>query len=112
MASAAALSGRLALVAGLTAAALGAFVAYENKGLQFAPDLEEVILGPEELLPNLIATLLFEYATPLLCFLAFFFGLRAIRLWTGRIGFAAGGVALVAYLAFLRACSDAFMMAS
>ena len=112
MASPLVFSGRLALFAGLTATALGALFAYLNEGLQYSPFLEEMPLAPEEVIPNLVATLLYKYTTPFLCAVAFFFGLRAIRIWTGQIGFAAASLALIAYLIFLRACIDTLAVAS
>lgn len=93
---------QLSLVAGGTALAVAALFAYLNGGLGtwMPPEVE----GSGRLFGFVLSALVFQFGTPFLCAAALVFGFRTRDRWPGRIGSLAGLLAILPYLAFLRAC--------
>lgn len=106
MASYSSLSGIASLLSGLTALSVAAGFGYINDGFFINLPVEEMFERGELLIGFLGLALVFQVGTPFFCAAAFFFGIPARRLWTARIGIAAGGLSLLAYLFFVRACSE------
>lgn len=97
------LSGRVALFAGLVALSITAGCVWFY--LQFGSPLDvrfmRLLESGERLAGFVFLALLFQYGLPFLCMGAFLFGVPARRCWTARIGMAAAGVSLIAYLRYL-----------
>jgi uncharacterized membrane protein (GlpM family) len=93
---------QLSLVAGVTALAVAALFAYLNGGLGTVTPPE--VTGSGKLLGFILSALVFQFGTPFLCAAALIFGFRTRDRWPGRLGMVAGLLAILPYLAFLRAC--------
>ena len=96
-------SGRVALLAGLSAAFIAVSFGYlHEKVLLDWPDI--ALNGPGPMLAYFVAGTVFQFGIPILCFAAFTSGASARRLWTTRLGLACAGAALVGYVLYVRAC--------
>lgn len=103
MASVQQLSGRLALLLGLSASFIAAEFFYQTGGLAMGLRPDALESGPR-LLTAVALALAFEFGTPALCAAAFFFGMHARVLWSARIGMVLATAALGSYSFFLQAC--------
>ena len=98
-------SGRVALLAGLSAAFIAVSFGFLHRTVLL--DWPDIALdGPGPMLAYFVAGTLFQFGIPVLCFTAFVFGASARRLWTTRLGLACAGAALVGYALYVRACLD------
>ena len=98
-------SGRVALLAGVSAAFIAVSFGYLHRIILL--DWPDVALdGPGAMLAYFVAGTIFQFGTPILCFAAFTFGVPARHLWTTRIGLACAGAALAGYALYVRACLD------
>jgi drug/metabolite transporter (DMT)-like permease len=98
-------SGRVALLAGLSAAFIaGAFASLHGVLLRDWP--AAALDGPGTMLAYFTAGMVFQFGIPVLCLAAFIFGTPARRLWTARIGLACAVTALLGYALYVRSCLD------
>ena len=98
-------SGRVALLAGLSAASIAASFGYLHRTVLL--DWPDIALdGSGAMLAYFVAGTVFQLGVPILCFAAFLFGVSARRLWTTRVGLACAAAALVGYALYVRACLD------
>jgi hypothetical protein len=98
-------SGRVALLAGLSAAFIAATFAYLHRIVLL--DWPAVALdGPRAMLAYFTAGIVFQFGIPVLCLAAFIFGTPVRRLWTARIGLACAASALLGYALYVRSCLD------
>ena len=96
-------SGRAALLAGISAAFIGASFAYLHRVILL--DWPDVAFGgPGAMLAYFLAGTMFQFGIPVLCLAAFIFGMPVRHLWTTRVGLACAGAALVGYALYVRAC--------
>jgi hypothetical protein len=98
-------SGRVALLAGLSAAFIAVSFGYLHSTVLL--DWPDVALdGSRVVFAYFVAGTVFQFGLPILCFAAFIFGVPSRRLWTTRLGLACAGAALVSYALYVRACLD------
>jgi hypothetical protein len=98
-------SGRVALLAGLSAAFIAVSFGYLHR-MVFLDWPDIALDGPGPMLAYVAAGAAFQFGIPVLCLAAFIFGASARHLWTTRIGLACAGVAVVGYALYVRACLD------
>jgi hypothetical protein len=98
-------SGRVALLAGLSAAFIAVSFGYLHR-IILLDWLDVALDGPGAMLSYFAAGTMFQFGIPVLCVAAFIFGTPARHLWTTRIGLASAGAALVARALYVRACLD------
>src|SRR5437867_9544769 len=94
------LSGRLALLAGLSAALVAAGFGYHS--VHFLDYPSAGLDGGALMLAYLAAGIAFQFWIPVLCLAAFIFGTPARRSWTARIGMASAVAALAGYALYVR----------
>jgi hypothetical protein len=94
------LSGRFALLAGLTAALVAAAFGYHT--VYFLDYPSAGLYGGGLMLGYLAAGIAFQFGVPVLCLAAFIFGTPARRSWTARIGMACAAAALAGYALYVR----------
>lgn len=95
------LSGRLALLAGLSAALVAAGFRYHS--VHFL-DYPSAGLDGGTLMPAYLAAgIAFQFGIPIPCLAAFIFGAPAWRSWTARVGMTIAAAALAAYALYVRA---------
>ena len=98
-------SGRVALLAGLSAAFIAGSFAYFHRILLL--DWPAAALdGPGTMLAYLTVGIVFQFGIPVLCLAAFIFGTPARRLWTARTGLVCAVTALLGYALYVRSCLD------
>jgi hypothetical protein len=96
-------SGRVPLLAGLSAAFIALSFGYLHRMVLL--DWPDVALdGAGPMLAYFAAGTVFQFGIPVLCLAAFTFGGSARHLWTTRIGLACASGALVGYALYVRAC--------
>jgi hypothetical protein len=98
------LSGRLTLLAGLSALLVAGVFGYHRA--HFLDYLSAGIDSGALMSGYLAAATAFEFGIPVLCLVAFIFGTPARRSWTARIGMASAAVALAGYAMYMRACLE------
>ena len=94
------LSGRLALLAGLSAALVAIGFGYHT--VHFLDYLSAGLDSGALMLAYLAAGIAFQFGIPVLCLAAFIFGTPARRSWTARIGMACAAAALAGYALYVR----------
>ena len=97
-------SGRVPLLAGLSAAFIAVSFGYLHRMVFL--DWPDIADGPGPMLAYFAAGTVFQFGIPILCLAAFIFGASARHLWTTRIGLACAGAAFVGYTLYVRACLD------
>jgi hypothetical protein len=96
-------SGRVALLAGASAAFIaGTFAILHRLVLSDWPAV--ALDGPMPMLAYLAAGLAFQFAVPIFCLSAFVFGRPARHLWTARVGLSCAALALLGYALYVRTC--------
>jgi hypothetical protein len=98
------LSGRLALLAGLSAALVAAVFGYHR--VHFLDYLSAGVDSGALMLAYLTGAITFEFGITVLCLAAFIFGTPARRSWTARIGMACAAAALAGYVLYVRGILD------
>ncbi len=101
--------GRISAIAGVGALLItGGFVLVNGGFTPTGPTLvmDEAGYGSMRTIGYLGLAIAFQLGTPVLCGLALLFGLSTRHLRSGKIGTAAGGVALALYVLTISACLE------
>jgi len=94
------LSGRFALLAGLSAVLVAAGFGYHS--VHFLDYLSAGLDSGALMLAYLAAGIAFQFGIPVLCLASFIFGMPARRSWTARIGMACAAAALAGYALYVQ----------
>ncbi len=98
-------SGRVSLLAGLSAAFIAGAFAYLHRAI-FLDWPVAALDGPGAMLAYFTAGTVFQFGIPVLCLAAFIFGAPARHQWTARIGLACAATALLGYALYVRSCLE------